>query len=73
MRGSTSGTWAEIRRVAHYWLSKPGYAAIIVITLGVGLGVNAGVLSFARAVLVEALPIEDADRVVRLYEMASSS
>ena len=63
-----TGLLRGVRQVGHYWLQKPAYTLIIIAMLSVGLGVNAGVLSFARAVLVEAIPFDDADRIVHLFE-----
>ena len=40
-------------------LIRHSCTAIIVITLSVGLGVNAGVLSFARGVLIGAVPYDE--------------
>jgi putative ABC transport system permease protein len=44
------------------------YAGLIVITLSVGLGVNAGVLTFAHGVLVETVPFREAERLVLFNE-----
>jgi hypothetical protein len=62
------GAFRAARRVARYWLHRPVYAGLVVITLSVGLGVNAGVLTFAHGVLVETVPFREAERLVLFNE-----
>lgn len=52
--------WRSVRRA-------PAFYALTALTLGLGLGANAGVLGVASRVLLQELPYEDADRLVRAY------
>lgn len=45
----------------------PGYVAMSVLTFGLGVGAVTAVYSVVDAVLVDPLPFEDADRVMRLW------
>jgi predicted permease len=45
------------------WRS-PGYALVVILTIGLGIGVNAATFSVVHAVLWRSLPYPDADRIV---------
>jgi putative ABC transport system permease protein len=47
---------------------SPGHALAVVLTLGLGIGVNAAIFSVVRSVLLEALPFPDRDRLMLLAE-----
>lgn len=47
---------------------KPSFAAIIVITLGLSIGANSAIFSFANAILLRSLPYPEADNLVLIYE-----
>lgn len=45
---------------------RPGFAAVVVLTLGLGIGATTTIFGVADAVLVRGLPYEAPDRLVRL-------
>src|SRR5688572_5607066 len=45
----------------------PGFTAIAIVVLALGIGVNATVFSVANAFFFRPLPVSDPDRVVRVY------
>ena len=49
---------------------NPGFAALAILTLALGIGVNTAVFSVVHAVLLRPLPYKGADRIVRIYEDA---
>lgn len=65
---SAAEWWTEIRRGARRLLRTPGFAAVVVLTLALGVGANTAIFSVVDAVLLRPLPYPQPDRLVRVYE-----
>jgi putative ABC transport system permease protein len=60
-------TWLQDLRFGLRMLRKnPGFTAVAVITLGLGIGVNTTIFSFVQAFLLRRPPVRDPDRVMML-------
>lgn len=60
----------DVRYAVRSLRRAPGYAAAVVLTLGLGIGANTAIFSVVRGVLLKPLPHRDGDRLVYLRQSA---
>jgi putative ABC transport system permease protein len=62
-------TFARNLRFAGRGLARtPGFAAVAILVIALGIGATTALFTVVRSVLLEPLPFKDARRLVRLYE-----
>ncbi len=58
----------DLKYGARGLLNRPGFALIVVITLGLGIGANTAIFSVLNAVLYNPLPYENPDELVLVWD-----
>ena len=61
----------DVRYAARGLLRSPGFAALTILCLALGIGINSAVFSIADNVSLSPLPFENPDRLVALYSTQS--
>ena len=73
VRSARHGAWLDVigqdvRSGLRQVRRNPGFSAIAIATLALGIGVNAAMFSAVDAVLIRPLPYADADRLVMVWD-----
>lgn len=69
-RGSPSplqGVAQDVRHALRQLVARPGFAALAVLALGLGIGANTAIFTVVKGVLLDALPYPEPERLVRIY------
>src|SRR6266853_1443252 len=64
-----ASAWRHVRRGCRSLAKHPAFTLVSILSLALGLGVNAAVFSLTRELLLRPLPYRDADRLVRVFEV----
>jgi hypothetical protein len=59
--------WQDLRFSLRSLLKRPGFTAIILIALALGIGANTAIFSLVNAVILQPLPYQDPERLISVY------
>ncbi len=65
--------WRDARYAARALRKSPGYTAVAVATLALGLGANGAILSLLDALVLRSLPVADPERLVLLTDPGAAA
>jgi len=68
--GGIGRLWGDVNIVLRTLARAPGFAAVSVFTLAVGIGANTAIFSLANGVLLKPLPYEEPERLVGVWNTA---
>jgi len=63
-----TGLFQDVRYALRHLRKSPGFTAVAVLTLGLGIGLNSAIFTLFDALTLRPLPISDPDAVVNVYQ-----
>ena len=63
----------DLRYALRGFLQRPGYTAVLVLTLALGIGSNVAIFSVANAVLFRPLPFKDPEQLVLVWNRLANT
>jgi predicted permease len=65
--GFVETTLQDLRYAVRQLASNPGFAIVIILTLGLSIGANSAIFSVISSVLIKSLPYRQPEKIVRLF------
>jgi predicted permease len=64
--------WQDFRYAVRTLAKKPGFTAIAILSLTLGIGANTTIFTLVKAIFLQAVPVKDPSRVVSIYSTTQS-
>jgi hypothetical protein len=64
--------WLDLRHGARTLLKHPGFSAVAVLVLALGIGVNTAIFSLVNAVLLKSFPVRAPEELAFIYRFSTS-
>lgn len=65
--------WKDLRYAFRVLAKSPGFTAVVVLSLALGIGANTAIFSLADAFLFRPMPVDQPDRLVAIYLTSPNS
>ena len=63
---------ADLRLALRTWRKSPGFTAIAIASIALGIGANAAIFTLVDQVLLRTLPVKDLDSIVQISYIGSA-
>jgi macrolide transport system ATP-binding/permease protein len=67
MGGLLDGLWGDLRLAVRGLIRRPGFTAVALLSLALGIGANTAVFTAAKALFRQSLPVREPERLVAVF------